>query len=213
MIQHCVEKMQQAEIHDVLVITGGDHFGAIAEFLGSGKNFGCRFTYRVQDEAGGIAQALGLAEGFIQSNDTMCVLLGDNIFALTMKTITNAWVGRQDSADAMVVLKEVEHPERFGVVQFGKKGEIIAIQEKPSVPLSNMAVTGIYFYDGSVFSVIRNLKPSARGELEITDVNNFYVREKKMVYFNMVGEEQWWTDAGTHESYIHANRLVTRWQN
>jgi len=209
MIQHCVEKLVGAEITDILVVTGGEHIGGIAEYLGSGMEFGCRFTYRIQDEAGGIAQALGVAEGYIGDGETMCVLLGDNIFSLSARTIVNAYKTQRGSGDvdAMVVLCEVPDPKRFGVAQLDDKGNIVAIQEKPSVPPSSLAVTGIYFYDSSVFDVVAGLKPSARKELEITDVNNHYIARKRMGFFRMP-KDSWWTDAGTHESRDRADALV-----
>jgi glucose-1-phosphate thymidylyltransferase len=204
MLQHCVDKMVEAKITSILVVTGGEHLGGIAEFLGSGKDFGCKVTYRVQDEAGGIAQALALAEGFIESGESMCVLLGDNIFDAPLHVLADGWNGE----GARVVLKRVEDPQRFGVATIGKVGDnsgIIKIVEKPENPESDFAVTGIYFYDSRVFDIIRTCKPSSRKELEITDVNNAYVGSGQMGFVLMPG---WWTDAGTHESYRLANELV-----
>ena len=211
MLQHCVEKLVEGGLTDIMVITGGEHLGGIAEFLGSGKDFGCKVTYRVQDEAGGIAQALALAEGFV--DDSCCVLLGDNIFQSSMIPLITAWIGgaicRQG---AMVVLKRVSDPSRFGVATIGMIDKnpysvqgIIKITEKPEKPDSDLAVTGIYFFDRQVFEAIRTCKPSNRGELEITDVNNAYVEAGRMHFVNLDG---WWTDAGTHESYRRANELV-----
>jgi glucose-1-phosphate thymidylyltransferase len=203
MLQHCVDKMVEAGIKDIMVITGGEHLGGIAEFLGSGKDFGCRTTYRVQDEAGGIAQALALAEGFIHPGDSMCVLLGDNIFEDKLSKMVDAYAVHCLTG-AMVVLKKVSDPERFGVATISG-GTISKIVEKPEKPESEFAVTGIYFYDWRVFDVIRRCKPSWRAELEITDVNNHYVQSGQMRFVHMDG---WWTDAGTHESYRTANELV-----
>ena len=199
MLQHCVEKMTEVGIKDIMVITGGEHLGGIAEFLGSGCRFGCKFVFRVQEEAGGIAQALGLAEGFVERH--VCVLLGDNIFEDDLQLAVETY---RRSYSAMVVLKEVMDAERFGVAEL-KDGVIVGIEEKPKNPKSNLAVTGIYFYEKGVFDIIRTLKPSNRGELEITDVNNWYIQQRMMSYVIMNG---WWTDAGTHESYRLANRLV-----
>lgn len=208
MLQHCVDKMVQAGITEILVVTGGEHLGGIAEFLGSGKDFGCKVTYRVQDAAGGIAQALGLAEGFVQPGECMCVLLGDNIFDAPLQILVNDYTGE----GAMIVLKSVPDPERFGVATIAMTNElglqhpnVIKIEEKPENPETNLAVTGIYFYDSRVFDIIRGCKPSGRGELEITDVNNAYVLIGEMGFVHLPG---WWTDAGTHESYQFANRLV-----
>ena len=206
MLQHCVEKMVECGLTDILVITGGEHLGGIAEFLGSGKDFGCKVTYRVQDEAGGIAQALALAEGYVSSGEPMCVLLGDNIFESSMRPLMGAYAA-QCRQGAMVVLKVVNDPGRFGVATIGdkKKNVITKIVEKPKNPESHLAVTGIYFYDRQVFEIIRTCKPSGRGELEITDVNNAYVDAGQMRFVTLDG---WWTDAGTHESYQLANQLV-----
>jgi glucose-1-phosphate thymidylyltransferase len=214
MIQHCVEKLTGAGIADILVVTGGEHIGHIAEFLGSGRDFGCRMTYKVQDEAGGIAQALGLAEDFVDG-DKVCVILGDNIFEDGLAEYASDFL--RDDLDAMVLLKEVSDPQRFGVAEvepppkaWGMDMEapgrvrVVSIEEKPAVPKSNLIVTGIYFYAGDVFRIIRTLRPSARGELEITDVNNEFVRRGALSCRLLGG---WWTDAGTPESYRRANAL------
>lgn len=206
MIQHCVDKMTEAGITDILVVTGGEHLGGIAESLGSGKDFGCNITFRVQDTAGGIAQALSLAEGFIHPNESMCVILGDNIFDAPLSFLMSGYKGE----GARVVLKVVPDPERFGVATIGfgagyEDGRIVKIVEKPKNPETTLAVTGIYFYDSKVFDYIRTCKPSGRGEMEITDVNNAYVEQGNMGFIHMPG---WWTDAGTHESYRLANELV-----
>ena len=198
MLQHCIEKFTKAGIHSIMVVTGGEHLGGIAEFLGGGKEFNCNITYRVQEAAGGIAQALSLADGFITHSDHMCVLLGDNIFESSLKPLIKAYTG-----GGMVAIKEVHDPERFGVATI-KGNKIIKIVEKPKRPESNYAVTGIYFYDDGVFDAIRRCKFSKRGELEITDVNNEYITIDAMNYVKLNG---WWTDAGTHESYQNANKL------
>jgi len=205
MLQHCVEKLVDGGLTDIMVVTGGEHLGGIAEFLGSGKDFGCNVTYRVQDQAGGIAQALALAEGFV--DDSCCVLLGDNIFQSSMMPLMQAWSGGMCCRQgAMVVLKQVADPQRFGVAIIEIETDTIKyVEEKPKEPKSDLAVTGIYFFDRLVFEVIRSCKPSNRGELEITDVNNAYVEAGKMHFVHLDG---WWTDAGTHESYRRANELV-----
>ena len=199
MIQHSVEKLSEAGINRILVVTGGNHFGGIAEYLGSGKDFGVNLTYRVQDNPNGIAGALSLAEGFAGS-ESMCVILGDNIFE---DSLENAY-GNYSGKGAQIVLTEVNDPQRFGVAVI-RDGKVQEIVEKPNHPDSNYIVTGIYFYDNSVFDIIRRLNPSDRGELEITDVNNAYLENGGMSHTYLHG---WWTDAGTHESYRRANDLI-----
>ena len=203
MLQHCVEKLVEAGINDIMVITGGEHLGGIAEFLGSGKDFDCHVTYRVQDRAGGIAEALGLCEDFAQGGK-VCVLLGDNMFEDSLKPFVDEYIQRDFGA--MNILKEVPDPERFGVAEIQGKA-IINITEKPKEPKSNWAVTGIYFYDQYAFEIANELEPSQRGELEITDVNNAYIRKAEMLAGFFKG---WWTDAGTHESYAIANELIRK---
>lgn len=199
MIFHPIDKLLEVGIKEILIVTGTDHMGDVVNLLGSGKDFGCRFTYKVQDEAGGIAQALGLAENFA-GNDPVLVILGDNIFEHTLqKAIDN-----YDGVGAQILIQEVEDPERYGVAELNGD-KVISIEEKPNKPRSNYAVTGIYFYDKSVFECIKTLKPSGRGELEITDVNNFYIKKGQMKSSLLEG---WWTDAGTLESYRHANKLI-----
>ena len=201
MIYYPIEKMVNSGVTNILIVTGTEHMGAIVSLLGSGKNFGCKFTYKVQDESGGIAQALGLAEDFI-GNDNMMVILGDNIFEDDLSDIVKSFV-----CGAKIILKNVEDPERYGVAEFasGIERNVVSIEEKPKKPKSNYAVTGIYLYDNRVFDVIRGLRPSGRGELEITDVNNWYVKQGQMQSNELVG---WWTDAGTFESLSLANILV-----
>ena len=200
MIYYPIEKLTEVGIHEILIVTGTEHMGDVVNLLGSGKDFGCRFTYKVQDEAGGIAQALGLAENFV-GDDTMTVILGDNIFQTSLQKAIASYPGR----GAQILLKEVSDPERFGVAEVdGDK--IVGIEEKPDQPVSNLAVTGVYMYDARVFDYIRQLEPSERGELEITDVNNYYISEQAMRFSIMDG---WWTDAGTPASYKRANELVS----
>jgi glucose-1-phosphate thymidylyltransferase len=201
MINYPIEKLTGAGIQEILIVTGTEHMGDVVSLLGSGKDFGCRFTYKVQDEAGGIAQALGLAENFI-GGDTMTVILGDNVFE---DDLSDA-VARYPGEGASIMLKEVEDPTRYGVAELDGN-RIVGIEEKPARPKSNLCVTGVYMYDAKVFDYIRTLKPSGRGELEITDVNNHYIREGRMQYSVMKG---WWTDAGTFESLRRANELMHR---
>jgi len=207
MLQRCVERLTEAGILEIMVVTGGEHLGGIAEALGSGASFGCDFTFKVQDEAGGIAQALWLARNFVVG-EPICVLLGDNIFEkpiIKAKENYEEKFRESNAPIAMVCLKEVPDPERFGVAVFGDDNRILSIEEKPKEPKSQMAVTGLYFYDDFVFDIISKLKPSDRGEMEITDVNNGYLETGLLEYTILDG---WWTDAGTHESYRNANRLV-----
>ncbi len=199
MIYHPIEKLTEVGIEEILIVTGTEHMGDVVNLLGSGKDFGCRFTYKVQDEAGGIAQALGLAENFA-GNDPVLVILGDNIFEHSLQKA----VKNYKDTGAQILIQEVHDPERYGVAEI-EGNEVISIEEKPEQPKSNYAVTGIYFYDAKVFECIKTLKPSGRGELEITDVNNFYIQNKAMTSTILEG---WWTDAGTPESYKHANKLV-----
>ena len=199
MIYYPIERLIGAGIQEILIVTGTEHMGDVVNLLGSGKDFNCRFTYKVQDEAGGIAQALGLAENFTGS-DPMTVILGDNIFESELKEAVDNYPGR----GAQILIKEVEDPERFGVAEIDDD-KIVGIEEKPQKAKSSFAVTGIYMYDSSVYDAIKNLKPSGRGELEITEVNNHYIRQGAMNYSVLDG---WWTDAGTPESYIVANNLA-----
>src|SRR6056297_152442 len=201
MIYYPIEKLTDAGIKEILIVTGTEHMGDVVNLLGSGKDFGCRFTYKVQDEAGGIAQALGLARNFV-GNDSMAVILGDNIFESDLNDATK----NVEKSRAQILIKEVDDPGRFGVAELdGDK--IIGIEEKPDQPKSNYAVTGIYFYPPDVFDVIENLEPSERGELEVTDVNNYFIRNGRMKYSILEG---WWTDAGTPDSYKRANEFATK---
>ena len=201
MIFHPVRKLSAAGIEEILIVTGVEHMGDVVTLLGSGKDFGCRFTYKVQDEAGGIAQALGLAENFA-GKELLCVILGDNIFQDPIGPYLSAF--RQQGRGARLLLKTVDDPQRYGVAEV-EGSRVVRIVEKPKHPKSDLAVVGIYFYDSQVFEVIRTLKPSARGELEITDVNNHYLREGSLHCDRLQG---WWTDAGTFESLAAANELV-----
>jgi glucose-1-phosphate thymidylyltransferase len=201
MIYYPIEKMIGAGIEDILIVTGVDHMGDVVGLLGSGKDFNCRFTYKVQDQAGGIAQALSLGEDF-SNGVPVAVILGDNIFEDSMKPYLEKYLKQQKGAH--ILLKPVQDPQRFGVAEV-KGDKVLSIVEKPKNPKSDLAVTGIYFYDGDVFNIIRTLKPSGRGELEITDVNNEYIRKGIMSWSSMSG---WWSDAGTFESLSHVQKLV-----
>ena len=192
--------MRKAGIENILIVSGKGHSGHFLNLLGSGKEFGVRFSYEVQEEAGGIAQALGLAEDFADGKN-VAVILGDNIFQDNLASAVKSFDGQKG---AKIFLKQVHDPHRFGVAEM-RNGKILSIKEKPKNPKSDFAVTGIYMYDARVFDVIKTLKPSGRGELEITDVNNFYIKENSMSYEILNG---WWTDAGTFDSLLRANMLV-----
>jgi glucose-1-phosphate thymidylyltransferase len=202
MIFHPVEKLVAAGIRKICIVTGTEHMGAVVQLLGSGKDFGCEFTYRVQDEAGGIAQALGLTRHFV-GDGRVVVILGDNILQDDIAASVEKF--RAQKSGARVLLREVENPHRFGVARVDPEGRVLEILEKPKDPPSNLIVTGIYMYDAEVFEIVRTLKPSGRGELEITDVNNAYLRKGTLEYDVLEG---WWTDAGTFESIAEASRLI-----
>jgi len=201
MIYYPIEKLTAIGIEEVLIVTGVEHMGDVVGLLGSGKDFGCRFTYKVQDEAGGIAQALALAENFA-NGQSLAVILGDNIFQASLREHAERFI--KQKAGARLLLQQVSDPHRFGVAEI-RDGKVLGIEEKPKEPKSDYAITGVYFYDASVFDIIRTLRPSARGELEITDVNNAYIDKGQMSYDFLEG---WWTDAGTFESLMRANELV-----
>lgn len=206
MIYHLLRQMTSAGITDVMVITSTEHMGDVVNCLGSGLEFNCSLTYRVQEEAGGIAQALSLAEGFA-NKQKICVALGDNIFEYSIA----AYVKRfgQQKKGARVLLKEVGDPERYGVAALDEK-QVVDIQEKPRRPKSSYAVVGLYFYDENVFDIIRGVKPSTRGELEITAVNTAYIMRGELEYDFCIGR---WTDAGTLDSLIEANNILSSTQN
>ena len=201
MIWHPVWKLKQGGIEEILIVTGTEHMGDVVGCLGSGKDFGCRFTYKVQDEAGGIAQALG--ENFAGS-DPVCVILGDNIFQDPLGPQVEAF--RKQGKGARILLKPVTDPHRFGVAEV-RGDQVVGIEEKPKNPKSNLSVTGIYFYDHTVFDIIRTVKPSGRGEMEITDVNNAYIQRGDMSFGTFEG---WWSDAGTFPSLAHAGELAMK---
>lgn len=203
MIYCPIEKLTAFGIEEILIVTGLEHMGDVVNLLGSGKDFGCRFTYKVQDEAGGIAQALALAENFA-GGGSIAVILGDNIFQASLKPYAEKFVAQ--GAGARILLQHVPDPQRFGVAEV-QDGKVIGIEEKPANPKSDYAVTGIYFYDNTVFDIIKTLKPSDRGEFEITHVNQAYIQKGQLAYDILDG---WWTDAGTFESLARANELVKK---
>ena len=203
MIYYPIEKLIAVGIRQILIVTGVEHMGDVVSLLGSGREFGCQFTYKVQDEAGGIAQALALAEDFSHGS-ALVVILGDNIFEADLKEYADRFISQKTGA--RLLLKQVPDPQRFGVAEVSGD-RVVGIDEKPEKPASDYAVTGVYFYDASVFDIIRTLKPSGRGELEITDVNNAYIAKGQLAYDILDG---WWTDAGTFESLNKANELVIK---
>ena len=201
MVYHPLRKLTGAGIKDILLVSGTEHMGDFVSLLGSGRDHGCTLTYRVQDEAGGIAQALGLAQLFC-TGARCAVILGDNIFHDALGPILAESAKKPEWA--WVALKRVHDPRRYGVAEL--RGErIVGIEEKPQQPKSDLAVAGIYVYPPDVFEVVKVLKPSARGELEITDVNRHYLEQGRLGYSMLQG---YWTDAGTLESLATANMLV-----
>jgi glucose-1-phosphate thymidylyltransferase len=200
-IYHPLAKLCEVGITEICIVTGTEHMGDIVNTLGSGKEWGVHFTYKVQDEPLGIAHAISLTENFVHQ-DKFIVLLGDNIFQDSLSNSVREF--SQQKEGARIFLKEVDHPERFGVA-IVSQGRITKIIEKPNFEISKLAVTGVYFYTPEVFKIIKELKPSKRGEYEVTDINNYYVKNNNLEYEIMKG---WWSDAGTLESYSAANRLT-----
>jgi glucose-1-phosphate thymidylyltransferase len=202
MVYYPIGCLVGAGITDIMLVTGGNNAGDFLRLLGNGSEFGLKhlnYTYQVGE--GGIADALRLCEHFADG-EPVCVVLGDNIIEKTIKPFADRF--RAQKTGAKILLKEVPDPERFGVAEVSGS-KVVRIVEKPRQPNSKFAVIGVYFYDGRVFDIIRTLKPSARGELEITDVNNAYIDQGAMTYDVLDG---WWTDAGTFESLHRASNLV-----
>ena len=202
MIYYPIKTLVEAGITDIMVVTGGDHAGNFLRLLGNGNEFGLKgINYAYQEKEGGIAEALSLAEYFAEG-DKLVVILGDNLIEKNIKSEVEKFAAQKDGA--RILIKEVSNPERFGVVEF--EGDKIArIVEKPKNPKTNYAVIGIYMYDNQAFDLIKSLEPSARGELEITDVNNMYLEKGQLEYSKLDG---WWTDAGTFDSLLKASQLV-----
>lgn len=198
MIFFPIQTLIDAGIRDIFIISGPEHSGHFLRLLGSGKDFHAKFTFGIQDTPGGIAHALSLAEDFA-GKDAVAVILGDNIFEDNIAEDVKGF-----TAGAKVFLKQVTDAHRFGVAEV-KGDRIVSIEEKPKQPKSDLAVTGLYLYDNEVFDIIRNLKPSARGELEITDVNNAYLKQDMLHYAVVKG---FWSDAGTYDSLLRASLLV-----
>ena len=202
MIYYPIRTLVEAGIDDIMIVTGGNSAGDFLKLLGNGKEFGLKhLNYTYQEGEGGIAEALGLVEHFAD-DEPVCVVLGDNIIEKDIKSAAREYL--QQGSGAKILLKRVPDPQRFGVPELDGEN-VVRIEEKPAEPKSEFAVIGIYFYDHTVFDVIRGLKPSERGELEITDVNNHYIERDEMTWSELEG---WWTDAGTFESLNLASRLV-----
>jgi len=204
MVYYPIRTLVNAGIQEILLVTGGKNSGDFLRLLGNGRDFGLKhLNYTYQEGEGGIAEALALAEYFADG-DLMCVILGDNIIENDVCTAVENF--KRQKQGAKILLKDVPDAERFGVAEI-REEHVIGIEEKPRNPKSNYAVVGMYLYDASVFEKIRRVKPSRRGELEITDVNNFYIQEGTLTYEVLEG---WWTDAGTFESLLRANNLVAK---
>jgi glucose-1-phosphate thymidylyltransferase len=204
MIYFPIQTLINAGIDDILIVTGGNNAGDFLKLLGNGKEFGLKhINYTYQEGEGGIAEALGLAE-FFASGEKICVVLGDNLIEKNIRKAVEKFRRQKDGAK--ILLKEVPDPHRFGVAEL-QGDRIVRIEEKPEKPKSQYAVIGIYLFDQEVFNFIKTLKPSDRGELEITDVNNRYI-EKGLMTWDIL--EGWWTDAGTFESLLRANQLVAQ---
>ncbi len=202
MIYYPIQTLVNAGITDIMIVTGGNSAGDFLKLLGNGKAFGLKhLNYTYQEGEGGIAEALALVEHFA-AGEPVCVVLGDNIIEGNIAEAARAY--KEQGRGAKIILKRVPDPERFGVPELDGQN-VISIEEKPSKPKSEYAVIGIYMYDENVYDIIRTLKPSGRGELEITDVNNAYIRRDEMTWQELEG---WWTDAGTFESLLRASSLV-----
>lgn len=204
MIYYPIQTLVNAGIDDILIVTGGNNAGDFLRLLGNGKEFGLKhINYTYQEGEGGIAEALGLAE-FFAAREKICVVLGDNLIEKNIRKAAEAFQKQKEGAK--ILLKEVSDPQRFGVPEL-KGDRIVRVEEKPGEPKSQYAVIGIYFYNATVFDIIKTLKPSNRGEMEITDVNNHYIEKGNMTWDILEG---WWTDAGTFESLLRSNHLVAR---
>lgn len=202
MIYYPIQTLINAGIEDIMIVTGGNSAGDFLKLLGNGKEFGLKhLNYAYQEGEGGIADALSLVEHFAE-DEPICVVLGDNIIEKNIRAAADEY--RNQGKGAKIMLKEVHDPQRFGVPELDGT-RVLKIEEKPIEPKSNYAVIGIYFYDATVFDVIRTLVPSGRGELEITDVNNHYIKRGEMTWNELDG---WWTDAGTFDSLLRASNLV-----
>ena len=201
MIYYPINTLIKMGIKNIMIVCGKESAGDFLELLGSGDKFNCNFTYRIQEKADGIAGAIRLCEQFV-NNQNFVVMLGDNIFEGNFNNIINKF-----NNGAWIFIKEVKNPNRFGVVEFDKNNTVISIEEKPDNPKSNFAQTGLYFYDKKAFDYIRKLIPSDRGELEVTDLNNFYLKNNQLKCKLVNG---FWSDAGTFESLNISNNFIKR---
>ncbi len=206
MLFHPIRQLISAGLKQILVVTSTEHMGDIVKVLGSGKDFGCEFTFKVQEEAKGIAHALSLTEGFAD-NDKIVVFLGDNIFEYSIKHYVKNFENQKEGA--RVLLKKVSDPDRYGIAAMDEE-HILEIEEKPSSPKTDYAVVGVYMYDPEVFDILENIRPSDRDEYEITSVNNEYIKKGKLEYDIVRGE---WMDTGTFESYLEANKILYQLDN
>jgi glucose-1-phosphate thymidylyltransferase len=202
MILHCISRLTEAGIRDIMVITGTEHMGHIVGLLGSGDAYGCELTYRVQEKPDGIAGAIRLCKSFVGNSD-FAVILGDNIFENSLRGHVDSFKNRSNDVECSLLFKEVHDPQRFGVGRF-ENGKLVELVEKPKDPPSNLACVGFYLYSSNAFQKIGELNPSLRGELEVTDLNQWYVSRGVASFTE---QEGWWTDAGTFESYSLANTL------
>ena len=204
MIYYPIQTLVNAGVTDIMIVTGGNSAGDFLKLLGNGKAFGLKhLNYTYQEGEGGIAAALALVEHFA-AGEPVCVVLGDNIIQGNIRAAADSY--REQNEGAKILLKKVPDPQRFGVPELDGR-RVLQIEEKPLQPKSEYAVIGIYMYDARVFEIIRTLKPSGRGELEITDVNNAYIESGEMTWDELDG---WWSDAGTFESLLHASNLVAK---
>lgn len=203
LIYYPIFTLRDAGIKEILIVSGQGHAGQFLDLLGSGKELGVKLTYEIQEEPKGIAHGLAIAEDFAD-NGPIALILGDNIYEDSLKEAVDDF--KKQEKGAKIILKEVPDPERFGVVEF-KGDEIVGLAEKPKEPKSNWIVTGFYLYDNRVFEAIRALKPSARGEYEITDLNSWYLNDGTLTYYKAAGE---WIDAGTFDSLLKANNFIAK---
>ncbi|HXR40366.1 MAG TPA: sugar phosphate nucleotidyltransferase [Terracidiphilus sp.] len=206
MLYHPIRQLLTAGIHDIMVVTSTQHMGDVVNCLGSGEEFNCSLSYKVQERPGGIAHALALTETFARGHK-FCVMLADNVLEYSIAVYADNF--RQQAQGARVVVKEVGAPEHYGVAAMDER-QILNIEEKPVQPKSSFAVIGVYFYDGQVFDIIRSIQPSARSELEITSVNNAYIKQDRLMYDICHGR---WMDAGIFESWFEANQIMLENKN
>lgn len=202
MILHCIDRLLECGISDIMVVTGTEHMGHIVGLLGSGNSMGCELTYRVQEKPDGIAGAIRLCKSFV-GDDDFAVILGDNIFEEGLVDHVQRFRDRSNETECSLLFKKVPDPHRFGVGKF-ENGKLVQLLEKPKNPPSDLACVGFYLYSSNAFQKLSDLIPSSRGELEVTDLNQWYVTKGTAAYSEVEG---WWTDAGTFESYQLANKL------